>query len=71
MTVSEQSGDGDVIGIVLVLGSLHKRRIMIRKVGSKYVLYSHDGKKLGTFSSRKAAEDRERQVKYFKHKKGK
>ena len=37
---------------------------MIKKEGNKYVLYSHDGdRKLGEFSSRKAAEDRERQIK--------
>lgn len=43
---------------------------MIKKEGEKYVLYSKDGsKKLGTFSSRLAAQARERQINYFKHKK--
>lgn len=47
---------------------------MIRKVGNKYVLYSKkkgsDGKRkvLGRYNSKKAAEKRERQVQYFKHK---
>ena len=40
----------------------------IRKQGSKYVIYSKDGKKkLGTYDSRKAAEKRLRQIEYFKH----
>lgn len=43
---------------------------MIKKDGNKYILYSKDGKKkLGSFSSRKAAEKREREIQYFKHKK--
>jgi hypothetical protein len=41
---------------------------MIRKIGpSKYRLYSHEGKNLGTFNSREAALRHERQVAYFKH----
>lgn len=44
---------------------------MIKKEGSKYILYSHDGnKKLGTFTSKKAAQEREKQINYFKHKLG-
>lgn len=40
----------------------------IRKVGNKYVIYSKSGdKKLGTYTSRKAAEKRLRQIEYFKH----
>lgn len=39
---------------------------MIKKVGSKYVLYSHTGKRLGEFKSKKEAEAREKQVKMFK-----
>lgn len=40
---------------------------MIVKVGSQFVLYSKDGTKvLGRFGSRTEAEDRERQVNYFK-----
>ena len=43
---------------------------MIKKSGSKYVLYSKDGsKKLGTFDSKKDAIKREQQINYFKHKK--
>lgn len=41
---------------------------MIKKVGSKYVLYSKDGtKRLGTYDSKEAALKRERQINYFKH----
>ena len=40
----------------------------IRKQGSKYVIYSKDGKKkLGTYDSRAAAEKRLGQIEYFKH----
>jgi len=42
---------------------------MIRQVsGGKYKLVSHSGKSLGTYDSKKKAEERERQVNYFKHK---
>lgn len=47
---------------------------MIRKVGSKYVLYSKskgkDGKRkvLGRYDTKEGAKKRERQVQYFKHK---
>lgn len=33
----------------------------------KFKLVSHTGKNLGVFSSRKGAEEREKQVKMFKH----
>lgn len=43
---------------------------MIRKLGSKYILKSKSGeKKLGSFPTKKAAEKREHQINYFKHKK--
>lgn len=43
---------------------------MIKKEGSQWVLYSKDGsKKLGTFDSKEEAEDREREIQYFKHNK--
>lgn len=42
---------------------------IIRKVGSKYRLYSRKGKNLGTFASRAAAEKHERRVQYFKRRK--
>lgn len=42
---------------------------MIKKEGNKYVLYNRDGtKKLGTFSSRKKAVEREQEIIYFKNK---
>jgi hypothetical protein len=41
---------------------------MIRKVGSKYVLYSRKtGKRLGTHSSRASAMRQERAIQYYKH----
>lgn len=44
--------------------------LMIKKKGNKWILYTHDGKKvLGTFSSRELAMKREKQVIYFKNKK--
>jgi hypothetical protein len=43
---------------------------MIRKTKSGYVLKSQSGeKKLGEFKTKKQAEKREQQIKYFKHKK--
>ncbi len=42
---------------------------MIRKEGSKFVLYSRDGSKnLGTFDSEAAAKKHEQEVNYFKGK---
>jgi hypothetical protein len=41
---------------------------MIRKVKSKWVLYSKSGGgKLGSFSTKKAAVKREKQIVYFKN----
>ena len=40
----------------------------IVKSGSSYTLLSHKGKSLGTYADKAAAEKRERQVEYFKHK---
>jgi len=37
----------------------------------KWRVVSHTGKNLGTCNTRKEAEDRLREVEYFKHKKGK
>lgn len=42
---------------------------MIRKQGSKYVVLSEGGKRLGTYSTKEQAKKRLRQVEYFKHKK--
>ncbi len=40
---------------------------MIIKSGKKFILWSSDGsKKLGEFDSREAAENREKQIKFFK-----
>jgi len=40
---------------------------VIKHEGSKWVLYSHSGKKLGTFDSEAAAKKREREINFFKH----
>lgn len=41
---------------------------MIKKQGSKWILYSKDGsKKLGTFDNKKDAVKREGQIQYFKN----
>lgn len=41
---------------------------MIKKVKDKYVLYSlRTGKVLGKFNGLQAAQNRERQINYFKH----
>jgi hypothetical protein len=45
---------------------------MIRKEGNKYVLLTKDGsRKLGTFPSRKQAQEREREITRIKYAKGK
>lgn len=41
---------------------------MIRQEGSKYVVRSEKGKKLGSYNSMGAAKKRLQQVEYFKHK---
>ncbi len=43
---------------------------MIKKEGNKYILYSKDGsKKLGVYHTKEEALKRERQIRFFKHKK--
>lgn len=44
---------------------------MIKRKGGKYYLYSKDGRKRlgGPYTTRAAAEKREREVQYFKHRK--
>lgn len=50
------------------MSKINKSIAIIRKVGSKWVLFSKKGKRLGTFDSKKAAEKREREINFFKHK---
>jgi hypothetical protein len=40
---------------------------MIRKVGDKYVVMSKSGRRMGTYDSKKKAEERLRQVEMMKH----
>ena len=43
-------------------------KIVIKKEGEKWVLYTSDGsKKLGEFSTELAAKEREKQINYFKY----
>lgn len=43
---------------------------MIKKSGKNYIVVSKEGKRLGgPYKTKKQAEDRLRQVEYFKHKK--
>lgn len=49
---------------------MHKEAIIRKLPNGKYRLYSHDGKNLGTFDSKEKAEKHEREVQFFKHKKG-
>lgn len=43
---------------------------MILKSGNKYIIKSEDGSKtLSTFNTREEAEERLRQIEYFKHRK--
>ena len=43
---------------------------MIRKVGTRFVIFSEAGKRLGEYTSREAAERRLREIEAFKHMKG-
>lgn len=43
----------------------------VKKVKGGYKLVSHTGKNLGTAKTKAGIEKRERQVQYFKHRKGK
>lgn len=47
---------------------MHKTEAVIRKVGSQFCVFLHDGKNLGCSKSRQGAEKRLQQVEYFKHK---
>lgn len=44
-----------------------QRELIIRQEDGKWVLYSHEGKKLGEFDTKEEAEKREREINYFKH----
>ena len=45
------------------------RGLVIKKVGSKFVVVSHTGKRLGRPMSKEEAKKRLAQIEYFKHKK--
>lgn len=40
---------------------------MIKKTGKGYTLFSHLNKSLGSYKTKKEAEEREKQVNMFKH----
>ena len=72
--VEEERSDETVENQALTLGENENETVTetIRKVGSKWCLYSKSKtngkrKKLGCYSSKKGAQDREKQVNYFKH----
>jgi len=44
---------------------------MIRKIGGLYCVYSSKGKKMGVFTTLKAANKRLQQIEYFKYTRGK
>lgn len=54
---------GDEFKNVKKLGLAEK----IRKQGNNYVIYSKKGKKLGSYTTKKAAQKRLGQIEYFKH----
>jgi len=41
---------------------------VVRKVGTQYCVFSKSGKKLGCYPTKKKAQDRLRQIEFFKHK---
>jgi len=40
---------------------------MIKKQGSKYLVVAESGRKMGTYSTKKEAEKRLKQIEFFKH----
>ena len=40
---------------------------MIRKQGSKYTVVAESGRKMGTYKTKKEAQERLRQIEFFKH----
>jgi len=44
-----------------------KTQAVVRKVGSRWCVFSKSGKRLGCFSTRKQAVDRLRQIEFFKN----
>ena len=49
---------------------MEKTTAIIRRVGDKFCVFSHDGKNLGCSNTREGAVKRLQQVEYFKHQKG-
>lgn len=43
---------------------------VVRKSGSQWCVFSKDGKKLQCFKTKKEAQDRLRQIEFFKHRDG-
>lgn len=48
--------------------SLFTSNAILRHEGSKWVLYSHKGEKLGTFDTEKEGKKREQEINYFTNK---
>ena len=74
-STNESMVSGGVATVAQPMGTVRRRRKSkkkiaerIRKQGNKYVVQSEDGSRnFGTYTSRKDAEKRLRQVEYFKH----
>jgi len=43
---------------------------MIKKIGSKYVVVTESGRKMGMYKTKKEAKKRLQQIEFFKHSKG-
>lgn len=56
------------MAIIDWLRGLISTNAIIRHEGSKWNLYSHKGKKLGSFDSKEDAKKREREIQFFKNK---
>lgn len=54
--------------IMRILFGLVSTVSYIKKEGSKFVVYSHSGKKFGEYDTREKAEKRLQQMEYFKNK---
>ena len=51
--------------------SIIKSIVMIKKIGSKYVVVAESGRQMGTYNTKKEAETRLREIEFFKEKKKK
>jgi hypothetical protein len=68
MTLRTAGNVPSVLPYLADLGVVVAGTKVIRHEGGKYVIYSMTGKRLGSYPTRTEAEERLRQIEYFKRK---